>query len=402
MSQTHDKHAIDLSEDNMNDVFAAFNQLSSQLSASFEQLESCVTDLNRGIEAAPAAQLDKLSDNLNLAVRLQAIIDSIPGAVLVLDKKGVIRETNVAATDLLSSPLLGVAWRRVVERCFKQMLDKGELITHSGHHLSISTRPLGYEPGQIVLLTDVSETRVLQKTAEHKTRLSAMGEMVASLAHQVRTPLASAILYLSQNTQKGATPLKPEQLQKFSDKALSRLMHLEQMVNDMLAYAHGGKFTTEKVCVDQLFSDLKQLLEPHLLTRQACINLVLNFDGMQIQGNHDALLGALANLAMNALEASEKGLMLNISAHHSDAGLCEISVSDNGPGIPEDIGNKIFEPFFTTRSDGTGLGLAVVKSVVESHGGEIKVSSSSMGGALFSLTFPAIENSLALLSSAAG
>ena len=96
----------------------------------------------------------------------------------------------------------------------------------------------------------------------------------------------------------------------------------------------------------------------------------------------------MLNVATNAIQAAGEGARLEITASPRHDGYIEIALSDNGPGIPEDVRERVFEPFFTTRSQGTGLGLAVVRAVVRGHNGEVKVANSNYGGAQVTLRLP--------------
>ena len=106
-------------------------------------------------------------------------------------------------------------------------------------------------------------------------------------------------------------------------------------------------------------------------------------------GNRKALLGAILNLLENAMLACDAGGCVELSAH-SVADRIEIQVADNGGGMPVAVRERLFEPFFSTRADGTGLGLSVVKSVVQAHGGDVRVATATGHGSTFIVTLPAL------------
>jgi|GEM_PF-2397135 len=135
---------------------------------------------------------DTLDDQLiRSARRMTRLLAVLPGGVIVLNGDGIIQQSNAAVTRLLGVPLDGQAWTTVIERAFQPQVNKGhDLSLNDGRLVHISTSPLEDEPGQIVLVNDVSETRQLQKQVSHLERLSSMGEMAARLAHQIRTPLS--------------------------------------------------------------------------------------------------------------------------------------------------------------------------------------------------------------------
>ena len=116
---------------------------------------------------------------------------------------------------------------------------------------------------------------------------------MASLAHQIRTPLASSMLYLSQCVD---SALDQETLQNFSGKALARSRHIEKIINDMLVFVHGGQFVTIQFSVAELLAELDEQLQQ----RDASLDLKGQFSDVELQGNKDALHGAFANLSVNA------------------------------------------------------------------------------------------------------
>jgi len=379
MNQNHSK--TDLLK-----AFDQFNQVSGSLSSSFEQLTESVSSLSEAY-ALP------VQEQVSMTQHLRALLDAIPGAVIVISAQGQVVDFNLAAKELLGEPLVHELWRDVVNRVFLAELDQGELRTAAGQQFSISTRPLGYEPGQILLLSDVTQTRQLQRAAQQNLHLMTMGKMMASLAHQIRTPLSSSMLYLSQIVD---GQLNEDKSQKFSAKALARIKHIEKMINDMLVFAHGGQFHMSEFSVSLLIDELKEQSQPHL--RQS--NLRSNdIDGaLLINGNKDALLGALANLVMNALDAAKEKVTISINVELSKQGYLQIKVRDNGSGMKADTLQHLFDPFFTTKTDGTGLGLAVVKSVIESHQGRILVDSSEGEGTEFTIELPCLQGSKTQLS----
>jgi len=356
---------------NLQQAFNQFNRLSAQLNASVERI-------NQNVERFDPA--DPAGANVN-----PRLLDAIPGGVVVLDRRGKVVEANRSARDLLGESLEQQAWRDIVHRVFLPELDQGELKTVDGRQFSISTRPLGYAPGQVLLLSDVTQTRELQRTAQQNLHLVTMGKMMASLAHQIRTPLASAMLYLSQCVD---ARLDHETSQGFCEKALARNRHIEKLINDMLIFAHGGQFVTTRFFVSELVQELNEQLLPQLQQRDAVLCLNGQDAAAELQGNKDALLGALANLCMNALQACAQQPRIEISIATTIRGLLSISIRDNGCGMDRNTRAHIFDPFFSTKTDGTGLGLAVVKAVVESHQGRIAVYSRAGRGCRFRIFLP--------------
>lgn len=200
--------------------------------------------------AALEQELQRLRDEQRAANRLRRLIDQMPSGVLVIDNRGRISECNPAARQLLGTELYQQRWIDVIERCFAPRPDDGhEVSLKNGKRVSLATRALDGEPGQLVFLSDQTQTRQLQQKVHHYQRLSEMGRMMASLAHQVRTPLAAALLYASHLT---APELSDEKRIRFAGKVKSRLTHLEQQVRDMLVFARGETRLENRVTAAEL------------------------------------------------------------------------------------------------------------------------------------------------------
>ncbi len=373
-------------------AFEAFMGMSAQLESAYRELEQRAERLTLELAAARSERLAQLADKERIADRLGTLLEALPGGVVVLDGSGRVCECNPAALDLLGEPLLGETWETVTRRVLSdEQQDAHEVRLLDGRRVSISRRTLDSQPGQILLLHDVTETRALQETVSRQQRLSAMGEMTARLAHQIRTPLSSALLYASQLS---GGQLKAADQVRFSTKLLQGLRQLERMVHDMLGFARGGAAAAETVPVRELLRDLEQSMVATLLASGARLNIDNQAPAACLQGNREALAGALVNLAANAVQATGQGARLRVSVQETDHGRLEIAVTDNGPGIPTELRERIFEPFFTTRPEGTGLGLAVVQTVLQAHGGGIRLEAPAQGGTRFVLELPMTQPEL--------
>jgi two-component system sensor histidine kinase FlrB len=235
-----------------------------------------------------------------------------------------------------------------------------------------------------LLLTDITEAHDLQQQLERHKRLSSMGEMAAGLAHQLRTPLATALLY--------AGNLAREQLGeaerlRFAGKALERLRALERMIQDMLLFLRGTPVAEQTLRVSDVVEDAFQIMEPRMHECGIVLDVDLGATPLSLRGNEKALIGVLVNLLENALQACEPGDRIGLHARQERADIV-IEVADSGRGMGAEVLERLFEPFFTTRTEGTGLGLAIVRSVVEAHGGTVDVESQRGIGSRFILRFP--------------
>jgi two-component system sensor histidine kinase FlrB len=362
-------------------AFLAFGSVSEQLSGAFDSLRTQVAQLRSELGAAHAGKE-------HLAARLSALIAGLPGGVLVLDGAGEILECNPAARDLLGEPLLAQCFAAVLHRAAAAGTGVGagggaehtELC--SGRFVNISRRELD-SGGEVVLLTDVTESHLMQVFLARQQRLLTLGELAAGLAHQIRTPLAAALLYASQMTLPGRST---EELARCAEKTAGSLKQLDRLVNDMLAFAHGGA-AREPVSVSAVLEQVAQWLRP-ALRRGIRLTIRTQAPDLMVRANAPSLVSAVLNLATNALQAASADLDLELLGRRTAAGRAQIVVSDNGPGVPQQIRERIFEPFFTTRARGNGIGLAIVKSVVEAHHGSVCLAETARG-ATFIIELPA-------------
>lgn len=364
----------------LTDAFRIFNQLSENLANSYQGLEEQVAKLNAELAAARSERVSTLIEKEKLAIRLQQILASLPAAVIILNAYGLIVDCNLQAIDFLGEPLLGESWQNVMARSLQAVAGSPrERQLADGRRVNITRNLLSNDAEQIILLSDVSELRSLQDMLAQQKHLSAMGEMVASLAHQVRTPLATAVLYASQLSKPG---LAADKRLQFSQKILERLHYLERQVNDMLIFAKQGRLA---MCGFSLPSMLNQLIEDmQSYTGRFCVTNHLQT--AMLLGNQDALQGAVANLLNNAVESGAKAINLIVQQGKDNS--VSIIIEDDGAGIAYEHLQSLFEPFFTTKSHGTGLGLAVVDSVVKAHHGSISCRSEPGQGSCFIINLP--------------
>lgn len=321
----------------------------------------------------------------------QQVIDVMPTGMIILDGNGIVVKLNQMAQQLLDEPILGQAWFEVIKRSFKPRADDWhEVSLKDGRRVKLEITALGNQPGQLIMITDLTETRLLQDKLGQLQRLSSLGRMVSKLAHQIRTPLSAAILYGANLSNKKLTESARD---NFQSKLVSRLQDLEQQVNDMLLFAKSGKqAVVEPISINQLIEQAKQSIEPQITEADAKVNLHFCQQGCEILGNVTALSGAIQNLIHNSIAVIKSNAVIDISAYCKDE-YAYISVRDNGQGISAELADKIFEPFYTSRSQGTGLGLAVVKSVANAHQGEVRLLSQPGEGAHFCLKIPKLMNS---------
>ncbi|WP_394200734.1 sensor histidine kinase [Shewanella waksmanii] len=325
--------------------------------------------------------------NANTSSRMDHILQAMPSGVVIINGDGMVTQANPVAVQLLGQPLEGLRWIQVINRAFSPQDDDGhEVSLKNGRRVKLAITPLTPEPGQLIVLTDLTETRLLQKNVSHMQRLSALGKMVATLAHQVRTPLSAALLYASNL---GSNKLDQRGRARFQGKLIDRLNELEQQVNDMLLMAKGRQQEhMVPVLMDDIINSVVANCEP-IAQKKACQLTVLG-DGQQlINANASTLSSAINNLVINSIEAGATRIALQVEQEHHHVSL---HVIDNGKGLDATMQKQVLEPFYTTKAQGTGLGLAVVQSVVTNHDGKFDFHCVKGKGCKASLYLPLIEN----------
>ena len=315
------------------------------------------------------------------------IFEKEPSAIIVLDERGSVKKANAMALELLNvKELEGRKWYQVIGEVFAPKKDDGQLIsTVDGKRLQVLTTPLSH--GQLVQMTDQTATRKLTDKVNHMERLSSLGKMAASLAHQIRTPLSAAILYAA-NLGNERLPIQSRSV--FQKKLMSRLEALEAQVSDILMYARSGEQSVKVLDAVDIVEDVTASVVSVVERAGAKLESNLGERPMTILGNVTALNGAIGNLVTNAVEAGAKNVKIVLEA---DPHNVMISVENDGPKIDADVAKRIFEPFYTTKSNGTGLGLAVVAAVAKVHQGNIKLTSTDEK-TVFTMTIPKYEGAL--------
>ena len=374
------------SPEKLKSAFDLFNNLSSQLAVSYQQLEDKVNQLTSELDVVSEQRLQELTEKEALAYRLETLLNCLPGGVVVLDRHGNILESNPVAESLLQVNINGRPWREVAAACFSPREDDGhELSTITGKRLSVITRSLGND-GQIILLTDQTETRALQAELSRHERLSALGRVVSTLAHQVRTPLASALLYANHLH---AASLTENQKQDFSKKLMNRLHYMERQIRDMLLFVKGDIAITDTISLDQIRDTLMEAIEGPIETSGVNCHWQVELNKGDCLCNLDSIVGAVLNLVNNSIQA-DADTSLTIDMRQDNHTLI-ITVLDTGPGIQQSDQEQVTEMFYTTKAQGTGIGLSVVKHVAHSHGGELKIENQKPNGLKVSLELPIIK-----------
>ena len=358
------------------------NDVETALRRGYKELSGHVTRLSSELEAARIARREENEKREDLLNRFITVLDALPGGVIILNEEGVITETNPQASALLGEPLEGEPWESIEAR--------GRFNPHGsfeigGRRLNISTCPLPNNSETVVLLSDITAQHTLQRELGRKTRLSALGEMAARLAHQIRTPLSSTVLYVDQLSK----DITSEKRERICGALRGQLTQTEGLITSMLGFVRGGSL----LCLEP--TNIKDVVNEAINSCRADLDAVsagvkvnkIN-PGLTVLGASIELTSVISNVIQNALNACDATPEIEIWAGAINQHMMLIRVSDNGSGIPESSIDQVFDPFFTTRANGTGLGLAVLASVVQQHGGTVHAANRENRGAQFTILLP--------------
>lgn len=242
------------------------------------------------------------------------------------------------------------------------------------------------------LSESVEERRLVEVELVRAGKLRALGELTAGFAHELRNPLASI---------KGAVEILSDEIAPDSPRRrMVEIVHTEinrlmTLLERFLSFARPQPSRLDDLRIEELAEPVIALLA-HQAARS---NVELRFrcarPGVRLQADREQLSAVLVNLLLNAVQAMPEGGVAELTGDYATRGrkdYCVLSISDNGPGVPDDLKETIFDPFVTTKPSGTGLGLSVATRVVEAHGGLIQVGNRDGGGAEFRIWLPRVAS----------
>jgi two-component system sensor histidine kinase PilS (NtrC family) len=353
-------------------------------------------------------------DKLDLLHR--SIIESVDTGILTINLSGQIKSLNRAASEIT-----GLSIHKIENHHFSDIFPEspplGEQHNASGNRSSAKTRfemtflpgngrkklllggsvsplkdPSGVTIGKIIIFQDLTAINEMKESLEKSRRLAFIGEMAASLAHEIRNPLASiggSIQMLKEDLSLSETNAKLMQI------ILRGKDQLENFIKDFLLMARPALGVREVLDINETIRDVIESLRcipdwNELLD----VNMILTDDPLFVQANKMEIRQVIWNPILNAIQAMSEGGILRVEAHQAEIegrDGAEIMISDTGCGISEQELQRIFEPFYTTRDTGTGLGLAVVNRIIEAYQGRIHMESELGKGTVFTIWLPAQE-----------
>ncbi|MFH0880985.1 MAG: ATP-binding protein [Lentisphaerota bacterium] len=389
-------------------AFELFDSQSAMLRTSFESLKKDLALANEELSVKNKALSGKVEELQQMSSRLHCILESLADGVLVVNTHSHIERCNPAAEQLLGLPRSGIEGRPYIavmnglgnRQELADVLEKGRTILDQ-QRSSVDIRgrrtivlasvapiraPTGSILGAVEVLRDVTQIRALEERVQHQKRMAALGEMAASVAHEIRNPLGTIEGFarlLKHDLDLGGQP-EPSRL---ASKIIEGAQNLNYVITNLLTYARPMSLQYEQFDTAVLLNSVREVLEGNATERQVNLQVNLPAERLDMQGDIRQLRQVLINLGRNAIEACAKGGHVSLDTATRD-GSAVMTVSDDGCGIaPEDV-SCIFDPFFTRKEGGTGLGLSLCHKIIEAHGGEITVNSKVGAGTILRVALP--------------
>lgn len=351
---------------------------------------------------------EKEIDYEELELLNSSIVFNLDSGLLTLNNEGSIRVFNRYLAELT-----GMTQEDAYDRPLSEIIPgfssfehdttvtrKGELEYHGSHGhrmiLEFKTVPLfdkdEKRAGVVVALQDITRLKRMEAELKKADRLAAIGELSARIAHEIRNPLASISGSVQLIAQGGNVDRNDRKLLEI---VLRETDRLNELIGDFLAYARPTPPLKVPIRLKQFLADLTALLRTDPRFGTVAINNDYN-DNFTIHGDRDQFQQVFLNLLVNAAEAMPFGGTIRVGAevlaeedmeiHLGD--VVKLSVSDTGTGMAKEDMKRVFEPFFTTKPGGSGLGLATVYRIIESHAGIIQVDSTPGAGTTFTMYLP--------------
>lgn len=378
-------------------AFQDFDQAATVLQQSYAALTARLQEMDLELAQTNATLRKHLKEADEMRAHVTAILESLDTGVLVTDEGGVVTRANAAAEKILGIPRTALEGRPSAAILREANLDRREypLVLPTGTAVSMVQAELndlaGQSIGTLHLLHDVTRVRHLEERLQRRNRLAAMGEMIGSIAHEIRNPLGSVELFASM-LRKDLKEMP--QLRSYAEHISVAVASMDRLLANLLTYmkpdcSRAAWQETEPLVTDAL------TLAAHAISAPAIdVRVELDPQVSRLWCDGAQLKQVLLNLVLNAAQAMPQGgtvtVTLQADRRRSDGewpGIC-LTVRDTGPGIPPEHQSRIFDPFFTTKDTGTGLGLAIVHALVEAHHGRIDVESTIGQGTAFILTLP--------------
>ncbi len=377
-----------------------------------------------GTEYSIASMID-ITEKKKLETEIRAkeqflanILKESADGIIVLDNKRIIQTWNKGAEQIFgykASQIVGKNFellvppdlieKRELEKLRKKVLDEGAIRNHVTERIRKDKRRVsiaetatlikdtnGKIIGRAIILRDITENIRLSQEINQNEKMSAIGTLSASLAHEIKNPLNSIVInmeILKGQIRKNYTDSSGTPFDKYLNIIQGEVSRLDKVIKDFLDFAKPQSMQYKELSINQIIDNIIEFIEPE--TAKAGVKVFSNLSEklFKIHGEENQLKQILLNLFLNSVQAMLDGGKLTVKTRNQPDGIVMVTISDTGIGIKNEHHNEIFSPFFTTRKQGSGLGLAMVNQLVKNHGGKITFKSKKNKGTTFYITFPA-------------
>src|ERR1700757_1436729 len=375
----------------------------------------------RDITDRKAAELAQRESEL----RLRSILDTVPDAIVVIDAQGRIQSFSPAAERLFRYDNAEVIGHNVnilmpapyreghdgyIERYLRtgerRIIGIGRVVT--GRRKDGETFPMELQVGEFTFaggryftgfVRDLTERREAERRIQdlqaellHASRLTVMGQMASTMAHELNQPLTAVTNYLETGRQLLATGTgSPDRLNEMMEKAIAQAQRAGDVIRRLRGFVSKGETQRRIHNLNQLVEEALALAIVGARQRGVRTSLELDHTLPPVFVDHVQIQQVVLNLARNAIEAMEqverRELTIGTRAI-PEQGMAEVIVADTGPGIAPELADRLFQPFVTTKATGMGLGLSICREIVEAHHGRLTTAPVSSGGTVFRVTLP--------------
>ena len=365
----------------LKEAFGRFVQASDELKVSYDALKARAVTLERELRDVNVRLNKSLGETQRLSSYLGDLLNSMSTAIVVVDPSFKVTLVNPASMKLFpglrkgrllakAAPLLE---RLPEDETWEKEFDEGgRFFLVSSGLIRNGKRVIG----RFFLLKETTALKEMEAELNRSRQLTAMGEMAAELAHEIRNPLGSIELYASMLEE----DLEGRGMHSDYAKAIrEEIQRLNNLVTNTLLFTRQVEPLRRAVDVKRFLERIFQLFRP--LWEMAGVEVSTRVERESTSIDPDLFERVILNLLLNSLEALRGRATPRIAIKVEGRGEETLwTLDDNGPGIPEEVKKKIFNPFFTTKSRGSGLGLSVCYRIVRAHGGKIRVEERAGGG----------------------
>jgi PAS domain S-box-containing protein len=399
-------------------AFLDFQLRAEKLDAAYNTMRRDFKNVNLELDRKNVQLAESLKKQEEVQIHLTSILESMNNGVVGIDIMGIITHFNRTASEITGFPpeeAIGKPYQEVFSHAAAEssnlldVLHSGKVHTRDEKALwrrdgfpvpvwfqtAILKDPEGRVLGAVEIFSDISRIKALEEQMQHTKTMAALGEMAATVAHEIRNPLGAMGMWATLLER----DLGPEDnRKKLVNRILEGLSRLNRIVSNLLVYSRPVKARFRPVPLRLVLNETLDFVEIEAERQGRPIHINRNMSDPEpwtVLADPEKIQQVIMNLCINAIQAMPEGGDLSIcvdTLKKQSADYVSFSIVDTGVGIAQENIDKIFDPFFTTKENGTGLGLAIVKKIVESHSGFITVKSVVDKGTTINVFLPSAPN----------